>query len=108
MPVLTSLEFVTPHFDIAAMPRSGSPPYPVTMAAQNLPGFAVLRAAGYNPPTAPALFATGLVSLLTAPFGAHMSNMAAISASICTGSDTHPDPKQRWKAGVIYGFAYLA
>lgn len=36
-----------------------------------------------------------------------MSNMAAISASICTGGITHPDPKQRWKAGVIYGFAYL-
>jgi benzoate membrane transport protein len=67
----------------------------------------VLRAAGYSPPTAPALFATGLASLVTAPFGAHMSNMAAISASICTGGDTHPDPAQRWKAGVIYGFSYL-
>jgi hypothetical protein len=36
-----------------------------------------------------------------------MSNMAAISASICTGGDTHPDPAQRWKAGVIYGFLWL-
>jgi benzoate membrane transport protein len=78
------------------------------MAAQNLPGFAVLRAAGYKqPPTAPALFVTGAASLITAPFGAHMTNMAAISASICTGGDTHPDPGQRWKAGVVYGFAYL-
>ncbi|PTM41367.1 benzoate/H(+) symporter BenE family transporter [Bosea sp. 124] len=105
---LTGLEFVTPRFDIAAMLGIGVPLYLVTMAAQNLPGFAVLRAAGYHPRTAPALFATGLASLLTAPFGAHMSNMAAISASICTGADTHPDPEQRWKAGVIYGFAYLA
>jgi benzoate membrane transport protein len=104
---LTSLEFVTPRFDIGAMLGIGVPLYLVTMAAQNLPGFAVLRAAGYHPPTAPALFATGLISLLTAPFGAHMSNMAAISASICTGGDTHPDPGQRWKAGVIYGFSYL-
>ncbi len=104
---LTGLEIVTPRFDIGAMLGIGIPLYLVTMAAQNLPGFAVLRAAGYNPPTAPALFATGLVSLLTAPFGAHMSNLAAISASICTGPDTHPDPGQRWKAGVIYGFAYL-
>jgi len=105
--VLTGLEFVTPRFDIAAMLGIGVPLYLVTMAAQNLPGFAVLRAAGYSPPTAPALFATGLASLVTAPFGAHMSNMAAISASICTGGDTHPDPAQRWKAGVIYGFSYL-
>ena len=32
-----------------------------------------------------------------------MVNMAAISASICTGPDTHPDPAQRWKAGIVYG-----
>jgi benzoate membrane transport protein len=105
---LTGLEFVTPRFDIAAMLGIGVPLYLVTMAAQNLPGFAVLRAAGYKqPPTAPALFVTGAASLITAPFGAHMTNMAAISASICTGGDTHPDPGQRWKAGVVYGFAYL-
>jgi benzoate membrane transport protein len=105
---LTGLEFVMPRFDIAAMLGIGVPLYLVTMAAQNLPGFAVLRAAGYGPPTAPALFVTGTASLLTAPFGAHMTNMAAISASICTGGDTHPDPAQRWKAGIVYGFAYLA
>ncbi|MCO5091496.1 benzoate/H(+) symporter BenE family transporter [Bosea sp. (in: a-proteobacteria)] len=104
---LTGLELVTPRFDIAAMLGIGVPLYLVTMAAQNLPGFAVLRAAGYRPPTAPALFVTGAASLLTAPFGAHMTNMAAISASICTGGDTHPDPAERWKAGIVYGFAYL-
>lgn len=104
----TSLEIVTPRLDMAAMLGIGVPLYLVTMAAQNLPGFAVLRAAGYQPPTAPILLATGLASLVTAPFGAHMSNLAAISASICTGPDTHPDPAQRWKAGMIYGVCYLA
>ncbi|WP_291546795.1 benzoate/H(+) symporter BenE family transporter [Bosea sp. (in: a-proteobacteria)] len=103
----TSLEIVTPRWDMAAMLGIGVPLYLVTMAAQNLPGFAVLRAAGYTPPTAPILLWTGLASLLTAPFGAHMSNLAAISASICTGPDTHPEPGQRWKAGVIYGTCYL-
>lgn len=102
------LEFVTPRLDIAAMLGVGVPLYLVTMAAQNLPGFAVLRAAGYKPPTTASLFVTGLASFLTAPFGAHMVNMAAISASICTGPDTHPDAGQRWKAGVLYGLAYLA
>ena len=105
---LTGLEFVTPRLDIAAMLGIGIPLYLVTMAAQNLPGFAVLRAAGYRPPVASCLFATGLASFLTAPFGAHMVNMAAISASICTGPDTHPDPAQRWKAGIVYGLAWLA
>jgi benzoate membrane transport protein len=105
---LTGVEFVTPRFDLAAVLGLGIPLYLVTMASQNLPGFAVLRADGYNPPTAPALFVTGLTSFLTAPLGAHMVNMAAISASICTGPDTHPDPAQRWKAGVIYGLVWIA
>lgn len=105
---LTGLEFVTPRADVSAMIGVGVPLYLVTMAAQNLPGFAVLRAAGYEPPTAPALFVTGLASFLTAPFGAHMVNMAAISASICTGPDTHPDPAQRWKAGCVSGLIWLA
>lgn len=105
---LTGLEFVMPRFDIAAMLGIGVPLYLVTMAAQNLPGFAVLRASGYKtPPTSAALFVTGLMSFLTAPFGAHMVNMAAISASICTGTDTHRDPAQRWKAGIVYGLAWL-
>ncbi len=105
---LTGLEFVTPRLDMAAMLGIGIPLYLVTMAAQNLPGFAVLRAAGYKPPVASCLFVTGLASFLTAPFGAYMVNMAAISASICTGPDTHPDPAQRWKAGIVYGMAWLA
>jgi benzoate membrane transport protein len=105
---LTGLEFVTPRFDTAAMLGIGIPLYLVTMAAQNLPGFAVLRAAGYQPPVPACLFVTGLTSFLTAPLGAHMVNMAAISASICTGPDTHPDPTQRWKAGILYGLLWLA
>lgn len=105
---LSGLEFVTPRFDTAAMLGIGIPLYLVTMAAQNLPGFAVLRAAGYQPPVPACLFVTGLASFLTAPFGAHMVNMAAISASICTGPDTHPDPAQRWKAGIVYGLFWLA
>jgi benzoate membrane transport protein len=105
---LSGLEFVTPRFDTAAMLGIGIPLYLVTMAAQNLPGFAVLRAAGYQPPVPACLFVTGLTSFLTAPFGAHMVNMAAISASICTGPDTHRDPAQRWKAGIVYGLLWVA
>lgn len=107
LPTLTELVLVWPRFDATAIIGIGIPLYLVTMAAQNLPGFAVLRAAGYHPPTASCLFVTGLMSFLTAPTGAHMVNMAAISASICTGADTHPDPKQRWKSGVVYGLIWL-
>ncbi|TCR70248.1 benzoate/H(+) symporter BenE family transporter [Bosea sp. BK604] len=107
LPALTEIVLVWPRFDATAIIGIGIPLYLVTMAAQNLPGFAVLRAAGYNPPTSSCLFVTGLMSFVTAPTGAHMVNMAAISAAICTGADTHPDPKQRWKAGIVYGGLYL-
>jgi benzoate membrane transport protein len=105
---LTELAWIQPRLDITVIVGLGLPLYLVTMAAQNLPGFAVLRASGYKPPTASCLFVTGLVSLLSAPTGAHMTNMAAISASICTGADTHPDPAQRWKAGLWYALFWLA
>ncbi|WP_332683275.1 benzoate/H(+) symporter BenE family transporter [Bosea sp. (in: a-proteobacteria)] len=105
---LTELTLIWPRIDLTTIVGVGIPLYLVTMAAQNLPGFAVLRASGYQPPTASCLFVTGLMSFLTAPTGAHMVNMAAISASICTGADTHPDPAQRWKAGIWYALFYFA
>jgi benzoate membrane transport protein len=45
--------------------------------------------------------------VLTAPFGASTTNLAAISAAICTGPDVHPDPAKRWKTGPFYALAYL-
>jgi benzoate membrane transport protein len=101
------LVLVMPRFEPSVLIGLGIPLYLVTMASQNLPGFAVLRAAGYQPPVGPLLGATGLASLASAPLGAHTCNMAAITASICTGPDTHPDASQRWKAGVVYGLVYL-
>jgi benzoate membrane transport protein len=81
------------------------------MASQNLPGFAVLRASGYQPPVQPALLVTGATSVLLAPFGSHAINMAAITASIVTGPDCHPDPKKRWLVAwpylVMYGLIGL-
>ena len=99
---LSRPELVMPAWDVATLVGLGVPLYLVTMASQNLPGFAVLRASGYQPPTRPALAVTGAASLLTALLGAHTSNLAAISAALCTGPEAHPDPAQRWKAGVFY------
>ena len=99
---LSHLEIVTPAWDAATLIGLGVPLYLVTMASQNLPGFAVLRGSGYQPPTQPVLAVTGGVSLATAFLGAHTSNLAAISAALCTGPDAHPDPAQRWKTGSFY------
>ena len=106
----SSFVWVRPVFEPGTLIGLGIPLFMVTMASQNLPGFAVLRAAGYSPPTRSALMVTGVASLLSANMGAHTSNLAAITASICTGPDAHPDKNKRWLCGPFYaaGYALLA
>ena len=99
---LSTIVVTAPAWDLATLVGLGVPLYLVTMASQNLPGFAVLRGSGYQPPTQPILAVTGAVSLGTAFMGAHTSNLAAISAALCTGPDAHPDPAKRWMTGPFY------
>lgn len=99
---LSTIVLTAPVWDAAALVGLGVPLYLVTMASQNLPGFAVLRGSGYQPPTQAILAVTGLASLGTAFMGAHTSNLAAISAALCTGPDAHPDPAKRWMTGPFY------
>ncbi len=96
-----------PAFDGAVLLSLGLPLFIVTMASQNLPGFAVLRAAGYTPPTRAILAVTGGVSAVAAVFGAHATNLAAITAALCTGPDAHPDPAKRYLCGPVYALFYL-
>lgn len=104
---LTEPVLVRPSFEPGAAIGLGLPLYLVTMAGQNLPGYAVLRTFGYTPPTRPILLVTGLASAATAPFGAHMTNLSAITAAICNGPDAHPDPAKRWLTGPVYALGYL-
>lgn len=106
-PELSTLTLVMPSFSLSATVGLAIPLYLVTMASQNLSGLAVLKAAGYEPEPGPIIAVTGLFSLISAPFGALTTNLAAISAAICTGPDVHPDPAERWKTGPFYALAYL-
>ena len=103
---VTPLTFDLPHFEWKAMLSLGVPLYLVTMASQNLPGFAVIRASGYQPPVSASLIVTGIGSVIMAPFGGHAVNLAAITASLVTGPDAHPDPAQRWKIMYPYFVMY--
>ena len=58
------------------------PLFIVTMASQNLPGVAAQRASGFQTPISASISATGLASLLLAPFGGYAFNLAAITAAI--------------------------
>lgn len=103
---LSAPVLIAPVFDAGVALGLALPLYIVTMASQNLPGIAVLRADGYAPPVPAILTVTGILSMLSAPFGGHTTSLAAITAAICTGPDAHPDPGERWKGGLVYGAGY--
>ncbi|WP_435267743.1 benzoate/H(+) symporter BenE family transporter [Shinella sp. BE166] len=100
-------EFVTPIFTVAGFVGIALPLFIVTMASQNIPGIAVLKVNGYEPAPAPLFATTGVFSLLSAPFGSHAVNLAAITAAMCAGSDAHPDPKKRYWAPIVAGVCYV-
>jgi benzoate membrane transport protein len=102
-----SLIPVMPVFTLDAIIRIGLPFYVVTMASQNLPGLAVMRANGFDLEPRPIFAITGVASAVTAFFGGHTSNLAAITAAICAGPEAHPDPAKRWVAPVAAGFSYF-
>lgn len=104
---ITPLTFDWPEWNPQVMISLGIPLYLVTMASQNLPGFAVLRANGYQPPVTACLLVTGIGSILAAPFGSHAINLAAITASMVAGPEAHPDPGQRWKMIFPYSALYI-
>ncbi|WP_277185562.1 benzoate/H(+) symporter BenE family transporter [Caballeronia sp. BR00000012568055] len=99
--------FTMPTFSAAAAISIGVPLFIVAMASQNVPGIAVLRADGYTTPSAPLISATGLASLVLAPFGSHGVNLAAITAAICTGREAHENRDKRYTAAVWCGIFYL-
>ncbi|WP_435060440.1 benzoate/H(+) symporter BenE family transporter [Streptomyces sp. bgisy060] len=101
-PVLT-----TPHFSVSSLIGIAVPMILATLASQNAPGMAVLTASGYQPEDRLLVGSTGLASTALAPFGSHAINLAAITAAICTGPESHRDPERRYVAGVACGAFYL-
>jgi benzoate membrane transport protein len=104
---IASPVFTMPAFSWSACLSVGIPLFLVTMASQNLPGVAVLRASGYEVPVSPLITWTGLATLVLAPFGGFALNLAAITAAICQGENAHPDPRQRYWAAICTGVLYL-
>jgi benzoate membrane transport protein len=97
-----------PVFSWQAIITLGIPLCIVTLTSQNVPGIAVLRTEGYtNVPTTSVIAATGIFSALFAPFGSHAINLAAITAAICTGPETHKNLEQRYVAGITCGLFYI-
>jgi benzoate membrane transport protein len=105
---LTTFVWTDPVFSWRGVVSLAIPLFVVAMASQNLPGLAVLQAAGYRDvPASRVIAVSGGVGLLAAPFGAHSVTLAAIIAAICAGREAHPDPARRYVAAIAYGAAYV-
>ena len=100
-------EFIAPHFSLAHSISIALPLFLVTMASQNAPGIATMKASGYSLPVSPLIIFTGLLALLFSPFGVYSICIAAITAAICQSPDAHPDPQRRWLAAAAAGMFYL-
>ena len=103
---LTVPVFTAPVFTLQAAVSLALPLFVVTMASQNLPGVAVIRASGYQMPLSKIITLTGVASLLLAPFGAFALNLSAITAAICMGREAHADPARRYVAAATCGLIY--
>ena len=99
--------FTAPTFSLSTLIGVGIPLFIVTMASQNVPGIAVLRANGYQTPVSPLIGWTGLTGLLLGPFGGYQFNLAAITAAICMSPEADHDPARRYLAAVWAGVFYL-
>lgn len=99
--------FTMPVFTLQAVVSLALPLFVVTMASQNLPGVAAIRAAGYDMPVSKLITISGLATLVLAPFGAFALNLGAITAAICMGREAHDDPARRYTAAVSCGAIYV-
>jgi benzoate membrane transport protein len=105
--LLPDVELVRPIFTVAGLVSIALPLFIVTMASQNIPGIAVLKVHHYDPKPGPLFAVTGLFSFVSAPFGGHAVNLAAITAAMCAGQDAHADPRRRYWAAIVAGIVYI-
>jgi benzoate membrane transport protein len=115
---LTWPVYVAPEFSWSAMVSLALPLFVVTMASQNMPGVAAIKACGFGDeranggdaglPISRILTMTGVATLVFAPFGAFSLNLSAITAAMCMGPQSHPDKARRYTAAVCCGMLYIA
>lgn len=104
---LASPRLIAPQFSVAALFSLALPMVLVALTGQFMPGMAVLRNAGYSVPASPLISASAVGGALLAPFGCHGLNLAAVTASLCTGREAHEDPRRRYVAAVSGSVLYL-
>ena len=101
-PLAPQLQWTTPTFTVAALIGIALPLTVVTMAAQNIPGVAVMKSFGFPVPWRASMITTGAATAAVAPFGGHALNLAALSAALSAGDEAGPKDR-RWIAAFTAG-----
>lgn len=104
--LVPELALTSPTLSWEAVVSIALPLYIVTMASQNVPGVAIMKAIGYDIPWRDSIAVSGLATVIGASGGAHSVNLAAISAALVAGPDAGPDKSRRWVAGQAVGWTY--
>lgn len=104
---LATPQWIAPEFSLAATLNLALPLVLVALTGQFMPGMAVLRTAGYQTPASPIVSASAVGSALLAPFGCHGLNLAAVTATLCTGREAHEEPGRRYVAALSGSVLYL-
>ena len=99
--------FTLPEFSLSVFFSFTIPLVVVSLTGQYLPGLVILRLDGYQQQSRAIVGGTSLISIVIAFFGGISIVLAAITAALCTGKESHPDPKKRYVAGIANGVFYL-
>lgn len=102
-----TLVVTEPSLQWSAIGSLAVPLFVVTMASQNIPGLAVLRANGYRPDLRAIFISTGAAGVVNALGSGGLINLAAITAALCAGPDSHPDPAKRYVSTIAAGLLYV-
>lgn len=104
---ITQPVWTMPEFSMAAVFGISLPLFIVTMASQNIPGAAIMKANNYQVNDSAIVGLTGLTTFLLAPLGGFCLNLGAIMAAICVGEEAEPDPNKRYMSAMWCGFFYF-
>ena len=100
-------ELIMPEWTWSSTLNLAIPLTIVSLTGQFLPGMAILKLSGYNTPAKPILSVASIVSLAVAITGGITIVLAAITAALCTGKDSHELKEKRYIAGIANGIFYI-
>ncbi|WP_148624953.1 benzoate/H(+) symporter BenE family transporter [Aliarcobacter cryaerophilus] len=99
--------FTEPTFSLNSTLSIALPLFLITLTGQYMPGLLILKNDGFKTEAKPILAVTGFGSILMALFGSHAFCLSSITSAICTGKESHENPKKRYIAGIAAGIFYI-